>query len=364
MLYTVRTKNETAESDWFKSLYGMPTTTKRYVKTYSYIKEEVAPSPYSETWFQDTYAKAKTLLAEDKNKYIEFSIPKRTGGYRKINAPVPELKLLQQEIAYKLTHTHHRTDPFVLAHNAAFAYIQRRGTVDALKVHQDNESRWYLKLDLQDFFPSFTKAFIMEQKQKLWPWCTIDEEVFSTLIDACLLEGALPQGSPASPMLSNICFNTFDHAIVKAVYGVPGKFFKYTRYADDLLISSRFDFDKETMETLIKNTLAGSPFKIKTEKTRYGSNSGRNWNLGLMVNKDNDITIGHKRKKSLRNSLCSFCLHPNDGVWELADLHTLRGNLSYLKMVEPAYYQELITRLNSKYSVDIDELFKGRFRDI
>ena len=36
------------------------------------------------------------------NKYMQFEIPKKKGGVRKISAPVKELKCLQKKLAYIL----------------------------------------------------------------------------------------------------------------------------------------------------------------------------------------------------------------------------------------------------------------------
>ena len=67
---------------------------------------------------------------------------------------------------------------------------------------------------------------------------------------------------------------------------VTGNHYVYTRYADDILISSKSNFNWQELVNTLKGVLQPQ-FTIKDEKTRYGSTAGRNWNLGLMVNKDN-----------------------------------------------------------------------------
>jgi len=68
----------------------------------------------------------------------------------------------------------------------------------------------------------------------------------------------------------------------------------YTRYADDLLISGRQGFSADEAQNVVGEVLAyfHAPFAVKPEKTRYGSRSGSNWNLGVVLNKDKEITIG------------------------------------------------------------------------
>lgn len=365
--YTVKRINKAkAQKDWFDNLYGTSTTRLgNYDPLYTYHHDTIKPTPYSPQWFNTVQTEAIQFLQQNPDTtqaYNHFMIPKHSGGMRRIDAPVAELKEIQRRVSYYLTHLHNVNGTFVHAHNSAFAYVEKRGTVDALKIHQKNESRWFLKLDVKDFFPSFTKEFIMQQRQHIWPWVTINDTTFSYLIDVCLLNNALPQGSPASPMLSNILFLPLDVAISKALNAFPDKYFKYTRYADDLLISSRYDFDKDIIEALIVDCLKDSPFTIKTEKTRYGSSSGRNWNLGLMFNKDNVITIGHKRKAGIKASLRKlFMDYANETVrqsWTAEDIYHLQGMLSYLRMVEPQYHDDMVARFECKFGAKAKDIFK------
>jgi len=68
----------------------------------------------------------------------------------------------------------------------------------------------------------------------------------------------------------------------------------YTRYADDMMISGQENFPWQDVVKFIKEVLAefNAPYEIKKEKTRFGSVKGANWNLGLMVNGNYDITVG------------------------------------------------------------------------
>ena len=67
--------------------------------------------------------------------------------------------------------------------------------------------------------------------------------------------------------------------------------FVYTRYADDFQISSKYSFSFTEIQDVIVSILKNfeAPFTINSAKTRYGSSAGQNWNLGLMLNKDNEI---------------------------------------------------------------------------
>ena len=98
----------------------------------------------------------EALFSQDRaSLYHTFHIPKSSGGLRRIDAPTPELMNALRELR-----TLFEMYMFALYHTTAFAYVRGRSTIDALKRHQRNESKWFLKLDFSDFFGSTTPAFV------------------------------------------------------------------------------------------------------------------------------------------------------------------------------------------------------------
>ena len=90
----------------------------------------------------------------------------------------------------------------------------------------------------------------------------------------------------------------------------------YTRYADDIILSSDLAFNWREVQDTIVDIVANkfhAPFSLNTAKTRYGSSAGRNWNLGVMLNSDNQITIGHSKKKVFKAMLFSFMNDEKNG---------------------------------------------------
>lgn len=306
--------------------------------------------------------------------YYEFHIPKKSGGLRKIDAPEPELK----DALYHLK-TIFEEDFFALYHTSAYAYIKKRSILDCLKKHQQNESRWFCKLDLSNFFGSTTLEFVMNMLSTIFPFSEVvrypaGKQALSDALSLAFLDGGLPQGTPFSPIITNIMMIPIDFTIANALrdYKWVNKKgeevqqrFVYTRYADDFQVSSKYDFEYKVIEKLIVDTLSSfnAPFKLNESKTRYGSSAGRNWNLGLMLNGNNEITVGHQKKRQFQAMLSSYVMDKKNGRdWDKSDIQTMDGYRNYYHMVEPDTIDKIIEHLSKKFDVDIIKMMKDDLR--
>lgn len=297
--------------------------------------------------------------------YKSFCIPKKSGGLRHINAPQPELMdaLRRQKTMYE-------EDFHALYHTSAFAYIKRRCTVDAVKRHQSNQSKWFAKLDLHDFFGSTTLDFVTSMFSMVFPFSEVvkipeGKAQLRKALELAFLDGGLPQGTPISPLITNVMMIPVDFKLSKAFREYNKQQFVYTRYADDFIISSKYDFDVHKVETLVVDTLRsfGAPFSINASKTRYGSSAGRNWNLGVMLNKDNEITVGYKRKRQFQSIMYNYINDKRNGVeWPREDIMAMQGLHSYYRMVEPEAIDAIVRHANEKLGVDIIRAIKEDLR--
>ncbi len=297
--------------------------------------------------------------------YHSFYIPKKSGGLRHINAPEPELMdaLRRQKTMYEKEFN-------VLYHTAAFAYIKHRCTVDAVKRHQSNKSKWFAKLDLHDFFGSTTLDFVMSMFAMIFPFSEIvksseGEAQLRRALDLAFLDGGLPQGTPISPIVTNVMMIPVDFKLAKALRNFEKQQFVYTRYADDFIISSKYDFDVHEVERLVVSTLKSfnAPFSINESKTRYGSSAGRNWNLGVMLNKDNQITVGYKKKRRFQSMIYNYITDKKAGVeWPREDIMAMQGLYSYYRMVEPEAIDAIVKHISEKLGVDVIRTIKKDLR--
>lgn len=333
--------------------------------------------------------------------------------YRQIDAPEPALKnalselkgLFEEFMCYNTYHT------------SAFAYIPGRCTYDLVKRLQQNHSRWILKLDFSNFFGSVTLDFTMQQLQQVYPFSMIcgtqrGNKALRNCLKLCFLDGHLPQGTPISPLLTNIIMIPIDYHIANVlnnnasqittfdkdnicgtvesvdalnkisnpregdVYGTPDgdylftgqKWIKrmnyrliYNRYADDMYIGSHRGFRYGPVIDEVNKVLAqfNAPMKLNVSKTKYCSTNGKNWILGLMYNQDQQITVGHKRKKELQATLASFAMDYNAGQpWSLQDTQVAMGNISYVNNIEPTYVERILEKYSAKFGIDIKQTMK------
>lgn len=308
----------------------------------------------------------ETLRAQERSTLYEtFHIPKKSGGLRRIDAPKPELMNALRNLK-----TIFEEDFHALYHTAAFAYVKNRCTVDAVKRHQKNNSKWFGKLDLHDFFGSTTLDYVIKMFSMVFPFSEIvkvpnGEAELRKALDLAFLNGGLPQGTPLSPLITNVMMIPVDHKLSNAFRDFDKQRFIYTRYADDFIISSKVDFDVHRVEKLVVDTLRefGAPFTINESKTRYGSSAGRNWNLGVMLNKDNEITVGHKKKRQFQSMLYNYVTDKRKGIsWPREDVQTMQGLHSYYRMVEPETIDAIVKHTNEKMETDILRLIKDDLR--
>src|ERR1035437_6085910 len=127
--------------------------------------------------------------------YKSYGIRKADGGYRTIDHPSKQLKAMQRWL-----------NSFVIeklpVHQAAKAYRKRTSIFDNATAHA--ASKYLLRMDCKDFFPSITEADVRQLIQNrpgiFLGWDFYDVEVFCKLV--CKQQN-LAIGAPSSPNLSN-----------------------------------------------------------------------------------------------------------------------------------------------------------------
>lgn len=330
------------------------------IRTRTYIKDSIR--------LNESIVNAGSVVLALMNKisnpqehYSTFKIPKRSGGLRTINAPDDDLMKDMRTINNIFVH-----NMKILAHDSAWAYVKGRDVVSAMHEHTNNKSNWYLKTDLKDFFGSCSVDFIEHQLKEVYPYGLL-ENIFTgfcrTLAEYATLDGGLPQGTPLSPIITNSIMIPIDYKINKLLNelvegGVlPKQRYIYTRYADDIIISAKTEFNYELLISYIEDRIfKDTPLKFNKTKTRFATSSGRNWNLGVMCNRNNQTTIGYRKKNVIKVMAHNYYSDKqNDIAWSVEDLQHFQGILAWLEHVEPEYYQGFTSYLQQKYNYDLKE---------
>ena len=265
-----------------------------------------------------THARRRVLM------YKEFEIPKRTGGTRRITAPVGKLKDIQKCIAIILS-------PYYLVPDCVHGFVEGRSVATNASKHI--ERNYVLNIDLKDFFPTITYTRVMKALMELG----FNEEVSDTIARLCtiplwdessqMLRNALPQGSPASPLLSNIVCSSLDQRLMALAkrFGLT-----YSRYADDITFSSNHSVYAKDSAFLqeLEDIVKSSGFKINEKKTRLQKKGSRQEVTGLIVGEK--INTYRQFTKNLRAAV----FHADTNGCTPHEFKNIMGRVSYLAMVK------------------------------
>lgn len=213
-----------------------------------------------------------------------FRRPKRGGGFRDIAAPSPRLKAAQRWIARSVLARH-------AAHDVAHGFVTGRSTVTNAAPHVG--AAVVVCVDIRGFFPSISRARIACLFYGLGVGAS---RARSYALVCAGPDGQLPQGSPASPGLTNLLCRRMDRRLA----GLARKLgFAFTRYADDLTFSHR-DAGAAVAVLLrdARRIVHGEGFRINGEKTTIARRGERQEVTGIIVN--DRASVGREARRRLR----------------------------------------------------------------
>lgn len=232
-------------------------------------------------------------------------------------------------------------------HDFAVAYKKGTSIISNATFHAN--SKYFLKLDFKNFFSSINFKdirMVIQDNQDVWNTkyfiTSKDEEL---ILKTCFDENRnLAMGYPCSPMLSNIVMYNFDVSI-SSYLKTNFKGTVYTRYSDDLIISSDNQDDLIRIYPEIVKLINSWDFpkiELNKKKTKFQSAlKGNAIITGVKVCHDGHLTIHRKMKDHIRLLLSLN----KKGLLADNDIVSLKGYLSYIHFAEPSFY----TKLAMKY---------------
>src|SRR5919202_5878690 len=289
--------------------------------------------------------------------YIRFQIPKKTGGERLISAPMPRLKAAQHWILVNILEK-------LELHDGAHGFRRDRSIVSNAQPHVGAEV--IINLDLKDFFPSISYKRVKGLFQS-FGYSEAAATIFGLLctqptVEEVELDGKtyyvattdrhLPQGSPASPAITNLLCRRLDRRLTGMAENLG---FVYTRYADDLTFSASGDSLQNICNVLrhTESIVAHEGFTINEQKTRILRKSRQQEVTGVVVN--SQLNVSKKELKRFRATLFQIEKDGPEGKhWGNSSdvMASIQGFANFVAMVNPekgAQFQEQVQRIKEKY---------------
>jgi retron-type reverse transcriptase len=270
------------------------------------------------------------LAASANRRYKVYEIPKRNIGMRKIEHPSREIKALQRWIAKVIVGR-------FPVHHAATAYQKGSGIRENAERHRT--SKYTNRYDFANFFPSFkqksVEQFIQSESEKLGMILAPDDLQFVGNI-VCR-NGRLTIGAPSSPTITNTMMFDFDQSLFGFCHS---KGLVYTRYADDLFISSNEPGKLEKLEKQILEAKRGIPhlsLRLNRKKTAYLSKKYGRQITGVNITSDHKLSIGRDRKREIKALVHQWINNKLD----VSKVHYMRGLLAFARDIEPEFEANL-----------------------
>ena len=299
------------------------------------------------------------------DNYVRYTIPKKKGGVRSIAAPKKILKKAQRTILDKILSK-------VEINQCAHGFIQGKSVVSGAEVHSNAKVDLLINMDLENFFPTITFERVRGMFEKfgysnyvsslLAMICTYCErmemEIKGEKVYVKTSDRILPQGSPCSPMITNIICNKLD----KRLNGLATKYdFTYSRYADDMSFSFpkgnvilepsiNDESDKDDnlnvgkILGIISKIIREEGFNINNEKTKFLRENNRQAITGIVIN-NGEIGIPKKWVKNLRAAVYNASKLKDAGASIPFDVkNEIKGMASWLSCVNREKYSVIINQ--------------------
>lgn len=276
------------------------------------------------------------------NNNIIYPKPKYNGEIRFIHSPSDHLKTIQRWIVDNILSQK-------LVSDVAHAYCPEKSIFTNAKIHIG--SNIVLKMDINSFFDSIP----IEKVKGIFLSLGYNLEVSHSLAEFCTNKGFVRQGFSSSPIISNIILKEFDDELEKILsqssYSRYG--FRYSRYADDITISSvhKVVDEMKTIEQSIVELLGKNGFLVNNNKTKLIIGSGPKKITGIVV-KESSVSVPNRYKKKLLQELY-YCkkigvtshLIYTGNYGRMNYIAHLKGIATFIKNTDAEFYDKMIDEI-------------------
>ncbi|WP_347550913.1 group II intron reverse transcriptase/maturase [Pseudalkalibacillus hwajinpoensis] len=230
-------------------------------------------------------------------------IPKPNGGKRKLGIPTAMDRFIQQAINLYLQRIY---DPSFS--NSSYGFRPGKRAHDAVRKAQEyvNDGyRWVVDIDLEKFFDRVHHDRLMRTLS-----CRVKDgrilRIIRRYLQAGVMENGLtqtnqagtPQGSPISPLLSNIVLNELDKEL-------ESRGIRFVRYADDCQI---YVGSRRAAERILRNISQFIKKKLKLKVNKEKSAIDRPWKrtflgFSFTLHRDSKIRVAKQSIQRAKQEL-------------------------------------------------------------
>lgn len=215
--------------------------------------------------------------------YIHFTVPKKNGKLRYIEAPEFSLKKLQRKLNVFLQCFY-----YIYQSIASYGYIikpRRSKTSKNIKTNAEVHlgSDYLINADFEDFFHQIRIDAVLKIFKS--DYFNFDSASALALTKLCTYKDRLPMGAPTSPALSNIYTISLDSDLHNWALS---KNIRFSRYVDDLSFSSKNKIGENEFEK-IKEIALKHRLKFNETKTKIFNSTDIKTVTGLVINNSVDI---------------------------------------------------------------------------
>lgn len=271
-------------------------------------------------------------LADSANsQYRRIDLRKRI-----IGIPSNELKLVQCWISDFLRAENPISEEYVAAYERDCSIVKNA------RLHCKNAH--LLVLDIQSFFHSCTYAMVKSVFKRLaiadrgqHGSRPLTKKEVSILAKLCCYKEALSVGAPSSPALANRIMLPVDKEIIRAL----GNGFVYSRYSDDITISSNEWIDETNTILTVESILSKHGFQLNHRKTHIMGRGCQRKITGVCIQPDGFLSVGSKRKKQIKHYLYEYLCKGKGEPLQIL------GLMYFAIQVEPSWAASLIAKYAS-----------------
>lgn len=239
--------------------------------------------------------------------------------------------------------------------DVVFSYRKKVNVFDCVYPHRLNP--FIFKTDIKNFFPSFTRKFIQNKLENIFNEFIISDinEYLPNIVDIVSYNDFLPVGFSTSPSLSNILFSDADKKLKE--FSASNEYL-YTRYSDDLIISSEKEIHKNEIFSTVQQIINSEceTFVLNFDKTKLLKKGGARKIMGVSILPDGHISVDKVIKNNIETKLhyVSKLNNINSQDPELMEVKRyLSGMINYISTIDESY----IHKLKRKYGSTIVEMF-------